>query len=162
MSLSKEDIKQIYNILFEEKKIEGIEIKEMASILEQKYLEKTGNIPPHKGFLIRILECFDKDQNGHVDFFEFVKGLSLFGLEGTKEEKLRFLFNFYDIEKDGIISNRELFFVLQQMCDKKIDEKSLQQAIDKTIRIGDLDEDGCISFKEFKKLITNINQDLAS
>lgn len=69
---------------------------------------------------------------GTVDFQEFVGGLSAFSSRGGREEKLRcqFLlpfshalsltlvvvaFNVYDVDRDGFISNGELFLVLKMM-----------------------------------------------
>ena len=52
---------------------------------------------------------------GTVDFQEFVAGLSAFSNRGEREEKLKFAFKVYDMDRDGFISNGELFIVLKQM-----------------------------------------------
>ena len=60
----------------------------------------------------RVIDIFDEDGNGEVDFKEFVKGLAMFAVKTTeKEKKLRFMFNIYDMDEDGYISNGELFKV---------------------------------------------------
>jgi serine/threonine-protein phosphatase 2B regulatory subunit len=77
--------------------------------------------------------------SGTVDFSEFVGGLSAFSSKGGREEKLRckytrstsmyynivmltprsfclpVAFKVYDIDRDGFISNGELYLVLKQM-----------------------------------------------
>jgi len=44
-----------------------------------------------------------------------VSGLSAFSLKGNKEEKLRFAFKVYNIDRDSYISNGELFIMLKIM-----------------------------------------------
>ncbi len=59
----------------------------------------------------RVIEIFDTDGNGEVDFKEFIEGMSQFSVKGNKEAKLNFAFKIYDVDKDGYISNGELFQV---------------------------------------------------
>ena len=37
----------------------------------------------------RVIEIFDDDGNGDVDFKEFIQGISQFSVKGDKETKLR-------------------------------------------------------------------------
>jgi serine/threonine-protein phosphatase 2B regulatory subunit len=90
-----------------------------------------------------------------VDFQEFVSGLSAFSSKGNKEQKLEFAFKVYDIDRDGYISNGELFIVLKMMVGSNLKDQQLQQIVDKTIMEADLDRDGKISFEEFKKMVEN-------
>ncbi|XP_011875005.1 PREDICTED: calcineurin subunit B type 2-like [Vollenhovia emeryi] len=63
----------------------------------------------------RVIDIFDADGNGEVDFKEFIQGVSQFSVTGDKESKLRFAFRIYDMDNDGYISNGELFQVLKMM-----------------------------------------------
>ncbi|KAF2259339.1 EF-hand [Lojkania enalia] len=133
----------------------------------------------------RMIAIFDEDGGGDVDFQEFVSGLSAFSSKGNKEEKLRFAFRVYDIDRDGYISNGELFIVLKMMVGSNLKDQQLQQVrvpgtreplgqtafgqrcegivmlthiaqiVDKTIMEADLDHDGKISFEEFTKMVEN-------
>ncbi len=102
-----------------------------------------------------MIAIFDEDGGGDVDFQEFVSGLSAFSSKGNKEEKLRFAFKVYDIDRDGYISNGELFIVLKMMVGSNLKDQQLQQIVDKTIMEADLDQDGKISFEEFQKMVEN-------
>jgi serine/threonine-protein phosphatase 2B regulatory subunit len=82
-----------------------------------------------------------------------VSGLSAFSSKGNKEQKLRFAFKVYDIDRDGYISNGELFIVLKMMVGNNLKDQQLQQIVDKTIMEADLDKDGKISFEEFTKMV---------
>jgi serine/threonine-protein phosphatase 2B regulatory subunit len=102
-----------------------------------------------------MIAIFDEDGGGNVDFQEFVSGLSAFSSKGNKEQKLRFAFKVYDIDRDGYISNGELFIVLKMMVGSNLKDQQLQQIVDKTIMEADLDKDGKISFEEFAKMVEN-------
>ena len=103
----------------------------------------------------RMIAIFDEDGGGDVDFQEFVSGLSAFSSKGNKEQKLSFAFKVYDIDRDGYISNGELFIVLKMMVGSNLKDQQLQQIVDKTIMEADLDGDGKISFEEFTKMVEN-------
>ncbi|KAL2152405.1 hypothetical protein VTH82DRAFT_5589 [Thermothelomyces myriococcoides] len=101
----------------------------------------------------RMIAIFDEDGGGDVDFQEFVSGLSAFSSKGNKEQKLRFAFKVYDIDRDGYISNGELFIVLKMMVGNNLKDQQLQQIVDKTIMEADKDQDGKISFEEFAAVV---------
>lgn len=106
-----------------------------------------------------MIAIFDEDGGGSVDFREFISGLSAFSSKGNKEEKLRFAFKVYDIDRDGYISNGELFLVLKMMVGSNLKDAQLQQIVDKTIMEADKDGDGKISFEEFERMVgmTDVN-----
>ena len=88
-------------------------------------MERAGSLIPGGGF--RMIAIFDEDGGGDVDFQEFVSGLSAFSSKGNKEQKLRFAFKVYDIDRDGYISNGELFIVLKMMVGSNLKDQQLQQ-----------------------------------
>ncbi|KAH9950110.1 calcium/calmodulin-dependent protein phosphatase [Amylocystis lapponica] len=103
----------------------------------------------------RLIAIFDEDGGGSVDFQEFVGGLSAFSSRGGREEKLRFAFKVYDMDRDGYISNGELFLVLKMMVGNNLKDGQLQQIVDKTIMEADKDGDGRLSFDEFVQMVSN-------
>lgn len=108
-----------------------------------------------------MIAIFDEDGGGDVDFQEFVTGLSAFSSKGNKEEKLRFAFRVYDIDRDGYISNGELFIVLKMMVGNNLKDIQLQQIVDKTIMEADMDGDGKISFEEFTHMVESTDVNLS-
>lgn len=108
-----------------------------------------------------MIAIFDEDGGGDVDFQEFVSGLSAFSSKGNKEEKLRFAFKVYDVDRDGFISNGELFIVLKMMVGTNLKDVQLQQIVDKTIMEADKDRDGKISFQEFTEMVENTDVSLS-
>jgi len=108
-----------------------------------------------------MIAIFDEDGGGDVDFQEFVTGLSAFSSKGNKQEKLRFAFRVYDIDRDGYISNGELFIVLKMMVGNNLKDMQLQQIVDKTIMEADQDGDGKISFEEFTHMVESTDVNLS-
>jgi serine/threonine-protein phosphatase 2B regulatory subunit len=48
-------------------------------------------------------------------------------------------FKVYDMDRDGLISNGELFLVLKMMVGNNLKDQQLQQIVDKTIMEADKD-----------------------
>ena len=104
----------------------------------------------------RAIDVFDTDGDGRVDFREFILGTSQFSVRGDGQRKLRFAFSIYDLDKDGYISNGELFQVLKMMVGDRLKDWQLQQLVDKTIILLDKDGDGKISFQEFSAVVRSL------
>ena len=62
-------------------------------------------------------------------------------------------FKVYDMDRDGFISNGELFLVLKMMVGNNLKDGQLQQIVDKTIMEADRDGDGKLSFEEFTYMV---------
>ena len=105
----------------------------------------------------RVVEVFDTDGNGEIDFKEFIQGIAQFSVKGDKMQKLKFAFKIYDIDRDGYISNGELFTVLKMMVGSNLKDSQLQQIVDKTIMYADKDGDGKINFQEFCAVVEGLH-----
>merc|ERR1711936_386877 len=104
----------------------------------------------------RVIDIFDEDNNGEVDFKEFIQGLSHFSAKGNVESKLKFAFRIYDMDNDGFISNGELFQVLKMMVGTNLRETQLQQIVDKTIIMYDKENKNKINFEELCSVVGNM------
>lgn len=58
-----------------------------------------------------IFATLDQNSDGTVNFEDFLVGLSIL-LRGTIDEKLRWIFSLYDINKDGKVTRDELQLVI--------------------------------------------------
>jgi calcineurin subunit B len=59
------------------------------------------------------------------------------------------------MDRDGYISNGELFIVLKMMVGGNLKDQQLQQIVDKTIMEADKNGDGKIDFYEFLDMVNN-------
>ncbi|XP_059079294.1 calcineurin subunit B type 1-like isoform X1 [Tigriopus californicus] len=140
-----------------EKRFHKLDLDRSGSISVKEFL----SVPELKEnpLLQRVVDVFDSDLSGEVDFKEFVCGLAQFAaVRDNNDAKLEFIFRIYDMDRDGFISNGELFQVLKMMVGKNLTDSQLQQIVDKTILYLDKDDDGRISFDEFRLLVTNGNK----
>ena len=65
------------------------------------------------------------------------------------------VFKVYDMDRDGYISNGELFLVLKMMVGTNSKDQQLQQIVDKTIMEADQNGDGKLDFHEFMNMVNN-------
>jgi len=105
----------------------------------------------------RVISVFDEDQSGTVSFIEFLVGLAKLAAGTSEEQKLSFAFGIYDVNRDGYISNGDLFRVMQMMVGENLTGEQLQQLVDRQIVSADKDGDGMLSFEEFKEAVKNID-----
>ncbi|XP_016417419.1 calcineurin subunit B type 1-like, partial [Sinocyclocheilus rhinocerous] len=123
--------------------VDADEIKRLGKRFKKLDLDNSGSLSVEEFMSLpelqqnplvqRVIDIFDTDGNGEVDFKEFIEGVSQFSVKGDKEQKLRFAFRIYDMDKDGYISNGELFQVLKMMVGNNLKDTQLQQIVDKTI-----------------------------
>ena len=103
----------------------------------------------------RVMSVFDRDGDGKVSFVEFITGLAR--VTHDEASKVQFLFEVYDLNKDGFVSNADLFRVVKMMAGENLSPFQLQQLVDRTIRDCDKDGDGKLNFEEFKAAISHLS-----
>lgn len=127
-----------------------IDLDRNGSLSEEEMLK----IPEleHNPLARRVIATIDTDGNGEIDYKEFVLALAVFTLN-NRDAKYRFTFNLYDVNKDGFISNGDLYHVLKAMVGSNLKDEQLQQLVDRTILQGDKDRDGRLSYQEFVEMV---------
>ncbi|XP_008299489.1 calcineurin B homologous protein 2 [Stegastes partitus] len=122
----------------------------------------------------RIIAAFFSPGQQAVDFPSFVRILAHFrptdanrsrnGRNGAQQEpansrtnRLKFVFQLYDQDRDGKISREDLLEVLRAMLEMQVEEEQLQSIAERAIQEADLDQDDAISFDEFRKSLEKVN-----
>lgn len=72
----------------------------------------------------RLVSVFE-----NVNFKDFLQILSAFSPKATKEEKLRFMFNFHDVDGDGYISRLDLEHLVRQRVGASLDESEMDRLL---------------------------------
>mmetsp|Transcript_46565 Transcript_46565/g.63403 ORF Transcript_46565/g.63403 Transcript_46565/m.63403 type:complete len:199 (-) Transcript_46565:277-873(-) len=83
-----------------------------------------------------LFKVFDSDNNGVIDFREFIFGLSVLSSKSSRNEKISFSFGIYDLDRDGEISRKELTDMLKATADENdlaLDEAQLASIVDGTL-----------------------------
>uniref|UniRef100_A0A8C8DST1 EF-hand domain-containing protein n=1 Tax=Oryzias sinensis TaxID=183150 RepID=A0A8C8DST1_9TELE len=102
-----------------------------------------------------LFNAFDMDRNGSIRFEDFVIGLSVL-LRGSVTEKLRWAFNLYDINKDGLVTKEEMLAIMTSIYDMmgrytlpSVREESPFEHVEKFFQKMDRNRDGVVTIDEF-------------
>lgn len=116
----------------------------------------------------RIVEMFDSDADGNINFKFFVSALSVFHDKASEEQKKHctigfethsmvmmccaVLFAVYDVDSDGYIGSEDMVRIFDLMVGDSMEKHKLTQAVDEIIDAADKDGDGKLSFQEFQSV----------
>lgn len=107
------------------------------------------NEPNSDLFVTQIYRAFDQDDNGTLNFTEFLVGMYLIRNEDEREN-LKFTFKLFDLNKDEKLELNEIAKFIS--CLSKAgcsDEQSRLEFAQNMINDLDLNQDGSISENEF-------------
>ncbi|KAL3955190.1 hypothetical protein ACCO45_010753 [Purpureocillium lilacinum] len=90
----------------------------------------------------------DADNNGTIDFPEFLTMMARKMKDTDSEEEIREAFKVFDRDNNGFISAAELRHVMTSIGEKLTDDE-----VDEMIREADQDGDGRIDYNEFVQLM---------
>lgn len=97
-----------------------------------------------------LISAADKDEDNCMSFFEFVIMVKSEDKKDLGDDaSLRDAFNMFDNNGDGTIDRNELKMVLEKMEGQEFTD----QELDDMFKEADTDNDGCISFEEFRSII---------
>jgi len=101
----------------------------------------------------RIVQMF-QNQN----FKDFVRMIAALSAKATREERLRFMFQCYDVDRDGLVSRSDLETITRHLVGSSISEEEFNQLISRAM--GELrkmrggEEGGGLTFEEFEELLS--------
>ncbi|XP_040545446.1 calsenilin isoform X9 [Gallus gallus] len=102
-----------------------------------------------------LFNAFDADGSGALCFEDFVIGLSVL-LRGTAQEKLKWAFNLYDINKDGCITKEEMLEIMKSIYDMMgrctlpaPRDSAPAEHVEQFFQKMDRNRDGVVTYEEF-------------
>ncbi|KAH8823357.1 calmodulin [Flagelloscypha sp. PMI_526] len=90
----------------------------------------------------------DLDENGVIDFYEFLIMMARKTQDNETRNVIREVFDIFDKDGNGYITKAELTYVMRKLDDGISDEE-----IDNMIFEADLDGDGRIDYNEFLQMM---------
>ena len=107
-----------------------------------------------------VFRTFDRDQNGFIDFEEFVLAMYV-SSDGSAKEKLTWAFRMYDVDGSGVIEPNEMVKVVEAIYCMWGDDATEPTTISpkdramKIFRRMDANEDGNLTEEEFDLMTMN-------
>eukprot|EP00600_Ochromonadales_sp_CCMP1393_P001334 CAMPEP_0174990144 /NCGR_PEP_ID=MMETSP0004_2-20121128/21145_1 /TAXON_ID=420556 /ORGANISM="Ochromonas sp., Strain CCMP1393" /LENGTH=216 /DNA_ID=CAMNT_0016243693 /DNA_START=151 /DNA_END=801 /DNA_ORIENTATION=- len=106
--------------------------------------------------LDRIFRVFDADQDNQISFPEYLSCMSSISSKSSKEDKLKFSFQIYDFDGDGLISVGDLTAVLAATLREhklKISREDIDFVVQKTMEEAAPATPNMISLPEYTVLV---------
>ncbi|RNA21513.1 Kv channel-interacting 2 isoform X7 [Brachionus plicatilis] len=108
-----------------------------------------------------IFATLDQNSDGTANFEDFLVGLSILS-RGTIDEKLRWIFSLYDINKDGKVTKEELLLVITSIYElmgkftkPQFDENAPRQHVEVVFKKFNSKQDGVITIEDFMQTCYN-------
>lgn len=90
----------------------------------------------------------DQNDNGMIEFNEFLQMMSKKMREGDSEDELKEAFKVFDKDNNGVITSTELRRVMTNLGEKLTDEE-----VEDMIKEADMDGDGNVNYNEFVMIL---------
>jgi len=134
----------------------GLVSQETFHAIFSKFFPIGANLSSYSHY---IFSTMDTERTGVVTFEDFAAGLAVLQ-RGSLEEKLRWTFGLYDINKDGVIDSTEIREVTASVYDlmghpggererSDLTDQVIARRADNLFQRLDLDSDGVVSLEDF-------------
>jgi serine/threonine-protein phosphatase 2B regulatory subunit len=104
----------------------------------------------------RIVQMF-QNQN----FKDFVRMLSALSVRATREDRLRFMFQCYDVDRDGVVSRSDLETITRHLVGSSLSEEAFDQLISRAFaelkKIRGREDGAGVTFAEFVDLLERVD-----
>ncbi|KAF7492446.1 hypothetical protein SSS_01111 [Sarcoptes scabiei] len=105
-------------------------------------------------FKVRICKVFSHDGTGNMTFNDFIDMLSVLSENASRDNKLYYAFKIYDFNEDQLINADDIEQVIQTLTRNELTQEEVAIVRDKVLEEADIDDDKCISFSEFRHVIS--------
>lgn len=113
-----------------------------------------------------FFRLFDQTKSLNINFRTWVTTLSALSVNATQDEKIRFSFDMYDSNGDGLIDLNELSALLKSAANLQdlldMDDFEIDQICTYTFAIADSDQNGRIDYHEYRKMVFDSPKFLAA
>lgn len=127
-------------------------------VIDADELADALGLDPESPLFNEIFRSFDVTRDQKVNFREFVMALAALSESAPVEDKIRFTFSMFDLNKDGGISVEELTKLLQSVIHDRdvglaLSQQDIREVCDATFNDIDKDHNGLIDLSEYREMI---------
>ena len=148
--------------MYDEEYITDEQKKELQDVFDQFDKDKDGKISakelenamqsmgqtPTGEEINEMMREVDLNQDGKIDFDEFMSLMIKSSPDTQTEEEVINAFRVFDKEGNGLISSAELKHIMMNIGDKMTEKEA-----DEMVNEADIDEDGMINYEEFVRMM---------
>jgi dual oxidase len=114
-------------------------------------------------FVDQMFELIDTDGNGFVSFREFLDMIVIFS-KGSPDEKLRLMFNMYDVDRSGSLEKSEFKAMLKGMMElvnASVSPDQMDQLIESMFAAAGFQNKTTLEFADFEVLMRDHKEELS-
>ncbi|ODN05836.1 Dual oxidase 1, partial [Orchesella cincta] len=141
-----------------EKSLDAKVIKEVfrTELTQAEFAEALG-MQSSSTFVERMFNLVDRDNNGFISFREFLDMLIIFS-KGTAEDKMKLMFDMYDISRTGYLSTDEFKAMIRSLVEAskyEVSSDDVELAVRSMLEQCGLKRDSKVSFQNFQELLSH-------
>ena len=137
-----EQIREAFNV-FDKDNDGFITLKELGTVM------RSLGQNPTESELHDLIKQYDRDESGTIDFLEFFDLMYKKMKETEMEQEIFEIFEALDRDGNGVLSGQEIQSVMGLVGVQLTDDQ-----VKELIKQADLDEDGCLNFSEFLRMMS--------
>ncbi|KAG7203421.1 hypothetical protein KM043_013488 [Ampulex compressa] len=120
------------------------------------------SMTPDSEFVKKIFNLVDKDKNGFISFREFVDMLVIF-LKGSAEEKMKLMFDMYDINSTGTLKREDFTNMLRSFMETvnaDVTDSELEALVQSMMDHANIATKESINLQDFQLILSEFNDKL--
>ncbi|XP_006816665.1 dual oxidase 2-like, partial [Saccoglossus kowalevskii] len=147
-----------FNIAVSKEKLNSDEAKEVLTCeLTKAEFAEAMSLKSNSLFVEKMFDLIDKDQNGYVNFREFLDMLVIFS-KGSPEDRLKLFFDMYDLDGSGRMTREEFKKMIKSFLDivsASVEMEKLDELVDSMFAEVGFQNKQDLTFDDFDRIMTS-------
>lgn len=122
------------------------------------------SLKPDSLFVDQMFELIDQDGNGFVSFREFLDMIVIFA-KGSSEDKIKLMFDMYDIDKSGALNRAEfkkMLKAMMEMVNATVSPDQMDQLIESMFTAAGFQNKQELTLEDFNVLLRDHKEELSN
>ena len=122
------------------------------------------SLKPDSLFVDQMFQLIDQDGNGFVSFREFLDMIVIFA-KGSPEDKIKLMFDMYDVDKSGSLDRiefKKMLKAMMEMVSAQVSADQMDQLIESMFAAAGFQNKQDLTLKDFNVLLRDHKEELSS